>query len=332
MPDDVPVLRQWKLLRILSVRKYGVTVREMAQEMGVGEKTIRRDLAQFRDLGFPLQEEVGEFGRKTWKLDQSRQLPLICRFDEAVALHMARQFLEPLAGTHIGEAANSVFRKLSASFNERTLEYLGRFHGLFHHVTRGAVDYSKKGSLIDDLSMAMEEQRATHITYQSTQATEPVTRDVYPYSFLYYRHALYLDAHDPNHGQVRTYKVDRIEEVDVSNVHFQKPADYDATKYLKGSFGIFHGDGDFNIVVRFLQPVARYVRERLWHESAIYEPQRDGSIHARFRLSTLEEFKTWVLSFGANAIVLEPASFRDRIARELEAMLEHYRGQPAKRS
>ena len=68
MPQDAPLVRQWLLLKTLSSRRYGVTVRDMAQEMGVNEKTIRRDLQVFRDVGFPLEEEVGDFGRKTWCL------------------------------------------------------------------------------------------------------------------------------------------------------------------------------------------------------------------------------------------------------------------------
>ena len=42
MNDDTPLVRQWTLLRILCARRHGATVREMAQEMGVSDKTIRR--------------------------------------------------------------------------------------------------------------------------------------------------------------------------------------------------------------------------------------------------------------------------------------------------
>ncbi len=37
-----------------------------------------------------------------------------------------------------------------------------------------------------------------------------------------------------------------------------------------------------------------------------------------------------MLSFGANAIVLEPESLRDEIAAELEQTLKAYRGLPTK--
>ena len=35
------MIRQWKLIRMLSARHYGLTIREMAREMKVGDRTIR---------------------------------------------------------------------------------------------------------------------------------------------------------------------------------------------------------------------------------------------------------------------------------------------------
>lgn len=68
MRDETALRRHLVLLRTLSSRRYGLTIQEMADESGVAAKTIRRDLDLFRSLGFDLEESVGEFGRKTWKI------------------------------------------------------------------------------------------------------------------------------------------------------------------------------------------------------------------------------------------------------------------------
>ncbi len=47
MAEESPLVRQWILLRTLCARRHGATVKEMAQEMGVSDKTIRRDLDTF---------------------------------------------------------------------------------------------------------------------------------------------------------------------------------------------------------------------------------------------------------------------------------------------
>lgn len=92
MPEESPLVRQWILLRTLSSRHYGATIKELAEEMAVSEKTIRRYLQTFQEAGFPLVEVEGEFGRKTWRLTRDKnQPPLSFTFDEAVALHLGQR-------------------------------------------------------------------------------------------------------------------------------------------------------------------------------------------------------------------------------------------------
>lgn len=83
MADQTPLVRQWILLRTLCARHYGATVKEMAAEMEVSEKTIRRDLETFQTAGFPIREKVEEFGRKKWHVDADPSRPgLSFTFDE----------------------------------------------------------------------------------------------------------------------------------------------------------------------------------------------------------------------------------------------------------
>ncbi len=119
MHDRTPIHRQWLLLKSLSARRHGQTLREMAADAAVGTKTIRRDLDLFRDLGLPLEETTGAFGRKTWVMKSPcDQPPLSFRFDEALALYLSRRLLEPLAGTLFWDATQSAFRKIRASLGE----------------------------------------------------------------------------------------------------------------------------------------------------------------------------------------------------------------------
>ena len=61
-----PLERQWAILRTLTSRRYGVTVRELADEHGVSQKTIRRDMETLRRAGFRLTEREEAHGRKRW--------------------------------------------------------------------------------------------------------------------------------------------------------------------------------------------------------------------------------------------------------------------------
>jgi predicted DNA-binding transcriptional regulator YafY len=104
MSDDAPLVRQWMLIKILASRRLGATVNELAEELAVSLKTVRRDLAHLRSVGFSLEEATGEYGRKRWRLDAGWKGDLAFTFDEALALYLGRRSLEPLAGTLFYEA------------------------------------------------------------------------------------------------------------------------------------------------------------------------------------------------------------------------------------
>lgn len=325
MAVDPPLVRQWKLLRLLSARHYGITIKEMIEELGASDKTLRRDLETFMEAGFPLEETVGERGRKLWRINADKSQPgLNFAYDEALALYLGRSFLEPLAGTIFWEAAQRAFKKVRTSLGKQAIKYLEQFASLFQQTTGGKHDYARKAEILDALLVGIEDRRAVFLTYQSLRATEPVTYDIYPYGLVYHRGALYLVGRAPQHDAVRHWKVDRIEDAQLTEFVFPKPDGFDLQTHLSKSFGVFHSDGDVQVKVRFAPTVARYVSESQWHESQRLLPQKDGSLVAEFRLSDTEEIKRWVLSFGQHAHVLEPDQLRREMVEEMESLLAVY--------
>ena len=329
MSADSPLVRQWILLRTLCARRYGSTVKELAEEMDVSEKTIRRDLEVFMAAGFPLEETVGDFGRKSWCISQTKNQPEIgFAYDEAIALYLGRHLLEPLAGTLFWEAAQRAFRKIRAMLGKEALKYLDNFGAMFHQTMVGTSDYSKKADLIDQLMVGIEDRKSVFIAYQSLRATEPVTYDVYPYGLTYHRGSLYLIGLSPQHDEIRHWKVDRIENAEVTKFPFTLPEDFDLHEHLATSFGVYHGNGDVHVKVRFSPDVARYVQESSWHKSQKLTKQKDGGVVAEFDLGDTEEIMRWVMSFGKHAEVIEPDELRAKIIEELNGALSAYLEQP----
>ena len=117
--------------------------------------------------------------------------------------------------------------------------------------------------------------------------------------------SLYLLAFAPEHNQVRHYKIDRIDEVHIGSASFAKPSEQEIASHLAGSFGIYDGAEDVTVVVRFLPPAVRYVRELRWLPTRDLTDQPDGSLLA--------------------AVILEPESLRMAVAEELEQLLKAYR-------
>ena len=59
-------------------------------------------------------------------------------------------------------------------------------------------------------------------------------------------------------------------------------------------------------MIRFNEKVADYIREKRWHPSQQLRELKRGGVELRLNLSSLAEIERWVLSWGANAVVIKP--------------------------
>ncbi len=156
------------------------------------------------------------------------------------------------------------------------------------------------------------------------RATEAVTYDIFPYGFTYHLGSLYLVGRKREDDSLRHWKVDRIEDAEVTDFPFQMAEDFDLQEHLAKSFGIYQTTGDVHVKVRFSPTVARRVEESRWHRSQKLTREKGGSLIAEFDLDTTEEIKHWVLGFGQNAEVLEPEELRGAISEEIESLRQRY--------
>ncbi|QGJ71784.1 Transcriptional regulator [Planctomycetales bacterium 10988] len=326
MSDSQPLRRQWNLIRLLSRQQLGVSLKELSEQLGVSQKTVRRDLTTLQDVGFLLEECVEEHGRKRWQILMNEKIaPLGFTLEEVAALYLGRRFLEPLAGTIFWEASQKAFQKIRTGLGDEALRYLEKMAVALHCTSIGHSDYSQQAETIDLLMIGIEDRKATKILYRSAKAAETTDYEVHPYGLVSHRQALYLIAFAPEHEQIRHYKVNRIRRVEVQTQRYSSPQKFDLQHYLEHAFGIFLDGGPIRRArVKFLPPVVQYVREHRWHSTQQFYSQEDGSLVVDFNLASFEELKSWVQSFGPDAIVLEPEDLREEVLEELNRLIQLY--------
>lgn len=315
--------RQWKVLRLLDCSRVGYTINELVRETEVSEKTVRRDL-QVLQTEFQICE-VTHDGVKRWQMRPlGKQLGF--QLTELMAMHLAQQFLEPLAGTPFWEGSRSVFQKVKGALGESGARYLQQMSSGLTSTLVGAGHYEDRGELIDRLLMSMEDRSIVTVEYRSSQQPEAEGRRIHPLGMVHHRGSLYVIGWCTRHAEIRNFKVDRMESVDVHSEQFSPPADFDLSGWLNKCFGVWRsGSEDVQTIrIQFTPESARYVQESSWHESQHLDPQADGSLIATFRLPDIQEIKRWIMSFGPSAKVLEPAELLIDIRRELQQMLDGY--------
>ena len=69
--------------------------------------------------------------------------------------------------------------------------------------------------------------------------------------------------------------------------------------------------------------MAGYIKEKIWHESQKLHPQKDGSLIFEAEVAGTEEIKSWILSWGKEATILEPAELKAKIKSEVIVMIQN---------
>jgi len=323
MPDFSPVARILTLMRVLADEHMDRDISSLASFIGTSTKTIRRDIAELKSQGIVISERSESNNRKVYSIDKSTLPPLKLTFDEALAIVFGTKTLSGFEGTGLEEAARSAISKIRTFLGEPESQYLDKVLPRIH-ASKKYEAFCKNRSVVDELMVALEDERAIFIEYASAKSTEPLTYDIYPYGMSEHKGALYVVGYSCHHSEVRTWKVDRILDAELTLFPFKRPGDFDLANYLSTAFGVVSGDDLHSIKIRFTGSAVRYVCERKYHPSQQYEQQLDGSVIVTVELSSLLEIKSWVFSFGSSAEVIQPLELRHGIEEEIRQLQEVY--------
>lgn len=316
--------RQWKIIHTLIASTYGKTVADLADGVGCTRRTVYRDLEALQAGGFPITSEIRE-NRSYWRiLNPDRQrVPLSFSLPELMALYFGRDLLKTYRGTVFYDAVESLLSKIKATLPPPYLDYLDRFRNRLNAGPTPRKDYARLGPTIAMLNQAIVEERKIRMTYFSMGRGKQSQRTVHPYGLRHVEETLYLIGYCDLRRAMRTFAVDRIRAVEVTEEGFELPDTVDLQAFLQDSFGIFQGP-PVTVEIRFLESVAGYIRERNWHPSQRLTEQIDGSLIFRARVAGIEEISHWVLRWGDGAQVLAPAALRRLVARHASRMAAYY--------
>jgi predicted DNA-binding transcriptional regulator YafY len=141
---------------------------------------------------------------------------------------------------------------------------------------------------------------------------------------VHYRDNWYLDAWCHKRQALRTFGVDAIEAVSVTDKPAREVTDDALERHLASGYGIFAGSATQEAVLQFGVTSARWVSRETWHPQQVGVPQLDGTFLLRFPYSQEPELLTDILQYGPDVQVLAPASLREAVAGKLRDAAKLY--------
>jgi CRISPR-associated endonuclease/helicase Cas3 len=118
-------------------------------------------------------------------------------------------------------------------------------------------------------------------------------------------------------GAVRTFKLERIQRIELTPQPYTIPEDFDPHEKLADAWGIWYTEAEpVEVVLRFHPRVAHRVRETRWHRNEQTEEQPDGSLIWQAQVAEPQEMLPWIRGWGADVEVLAPGELREALIKE----------------
>jgi len=331
VPRNAEVIRQWTILReIEQARGVGVTIDDLAARCEVTTRTIRRDLQALEQAGFPLYDNNDhDDGRTRWTINGQafKGLSAGLTLSELCALYFSRTLRQSLAGTPFRDDVERAFEKLASVLTPHMRQFLDQLPRVIatkpDPLRRRLGGTREQQQIIARALEATLHSRQARITYHSKSSERTKSYLVHPYRLAYAQGGLYLLAYVPEYEEIRTFAVERVQNISLLEERFTPIEDLPDAAFPH-SLGVHSGPPE-RIAIEFDAAVAEYVRAREWHPSQHIDEGAGGAVTMTLDVCVDRALQSWILSFGPFARVRAP----ERLAREIAGQFEEARAKYA---
>ena len=300
-----PTTRVLAVLELLQARG-ALSGPELAQRIGVDERTLRRYIRKLEDLGIPVVAERGRYG--AYRLMPGFKLPpMVFTDDEALALAvglLAARGLGLAEAAPATESARAKLERVMPAPLQRRTRALGETIQL---------DLARPGTPTDHqalltLSAAAHARQSVHMDYRSAQG-EATARVFDPYGLAWRGGRWYAVGHCHLRGGLRSFRLDRIEGLELLPASFGMPEDFDAVRHL--ALGLASLPRAMGVRVLLKTDLAT-ARQELFEAIGLFQPHPDGVL-LHSQVDDLGWYARQLARLSCDFTVLEPPALRDAV-------------------
>jgi predicted DNA-binding transcriptional regulator YafY len=296
------------------------TAESIAAELEVSERTVRSDISLLKER-YHAPIAWCRF-KGYYYSDPNWRLP-------AISLSKGELFALTVGARMLNAYAGSVFRAELESAIARLAERLPEPIWLdLHQLTQEHLSF-RAGAETDldpdiwhKLEDACRHRKTVSMTYYTASRNAYSDRKVDPYLLHIYRGTNpYVIGYCHTRQEVRWFRVDRIQRLEIEEEEFFPDPTFDPKDHLES---IFQHEAE-QVIIRFDATTAPFIRGRRWHPSQEILEEKGGGLLLKMYVRGLNDVKRWVLGYGKGAIVLEPIELVELVREEIGNMAQNYR-------
>lgn len=205
-----------------------VTVGELAAHFGISERTAFRDVGTLRDQDVPIYGEPGQQGG-IWLGGEYSMPPIGLSINEAVGLWLAVRMTQSLSPRAVGDSLSTAFSKAMATLpDQRRRRYESVLNRIVVGVPPNPELVLESANLSHEIFAGVERAvlGSFRLRFEYVDHTGRISsRDVEPHGMLVQAPLWYLLAYDLGRQGPRTFRLDRISNVEADETLRFEPLD-----------------------------------------------------------------------------------------------------------
>ena len=290
-----------------------LVAKAVAEELGVDERTIRRDLKEVMtgEWKLPIRYDRSQ---RVWYYDgEATALPgTIISSADRLALLLSLQSVEQYRGTPLYGQLKELYARLlellmpESRTSYETLAAKIRFEGPpLSPIADG---------VWNTLLNSLETSETVIITYKTGRSGETRKRSVDPYGLVARHREWFLIGWDHYRRAVRTFFLPRIAAIEYTEKAFRLRGGFDLDQYLSTAVDSHQSTGPVHhVVLRFDKESANLGEEFMWNATQKMSLDSEGRVIVEFDTGALYAVGRQVLGWGGKVDLLEPPELRKHL-------------------
>lgn len=303
--DDMQIDRLIQIVFLL-LRHENITAKQLAEELCVSTRTIYRDINILSVAGIPITSQKGFGGGLSLLQGFSLDKSYFTQEEQnniVQALQILKSSNYPDADKSLNKVAGLFSHNLQSEWLEIDFSYWG--------------SPEKERNNITALERAIINKYVITFTYFNAELT--VTHQtVEPLKLVFKSHSWYLVAYSENKKDIRTFKMSRIRELQITSQLFDRelPKDFSITPVYKEEYNtpVF--------ILHFSEKIAYKVYDEF--QEKYIKKLDDGTLEVTFRYQLSDWTFLYLLSFGEYVEIIEPVEARNILKEKAKKIFSMY--------
>jgi predicted DNA-binding transcriptional regulator YafY len=296
-----------------------VKASEIAERFEISLRTVYRDIRALEASGVPIGAEagVGYFLMDNYKLP-----PVMFTKEEASALLFGEKLVEKMSDNQMKVEFCSALFKIKAILNPEEKDRLEKLHSQISVLNYTSSNENFNRLFLSEIQQAMVSKQVLEIDYQAAYAAPATKRLVEPIGLCNYSSRWHLFAWCRLRGEYRDFRLDRIQNLKISNVNFKGKLHISMDEFIRQQ-NVISDKANISLLIQ-THRIKLIAESKYWYGFTEEENIDDQKSRLRFSNNELRGFATWIISSGSYAKVEEPIELKLILDQIISGIMENY--------